>query len=1067
MAPVTRSLDNTSDDGVDDRVKRYVEDAVGEIRRAMEALMTRIANGDVANGGGNRKPTQYSRMTKVEFPKFSGDDVRGWIFRCEQFFLIDTIPEDQKVRLLSVHLFDKALMWHRQFIKVHGENATWPVYRDAIIQRFGTVFDNPIAELKNVKYTSNAKDYQDKFDDLLSRVEVSVEHLVSLYLGGLPTELEMGVRMFKPQTLVDAYRLTNLQEATLNALKKTNKWQPGNSGNKFGSNGNLTSTTNKPILALPNTTKNWNARPNTNPPRKQLSQKEYEDKRSKNICFYCDKKYVLGHKCEGQLFTLVVLVDLEEQEEEFVNAYEVLEVMETEEIQPQISLNALSGVNNFSNVFEVPHELPPKRGHDHRILLIEGTPPVNIKPYRHAPIQKDAIKAMVKELLDSGVVRPSQSPFASPIVMVKKKDNTWRMCVDYRQLNKNTVKDKFPIPIIDELIDELHGAVVFSKLDLRSGYHQIRMFEDDIAKIAFRTHEGHYEFMVMPFGLTNAPSTFQALMNDVFKGFLRKFVLVFFDDILIYSKSISEHVEHLIAVLTIMRQNQLFAKKTKCVFGTRQVEYLGHVISAQGVATDPSKIAAMQNWPTPVNIKHLRGFLGLTGYYRKFIRNFASLSRPLTQLLKKGALKWSEEAKNSFEALQVAMTQAPVLALLDFTKPFVVETDASGIGIGAVLQHDGHPISYLSKALSPKHQNLSTYEKDFLSVVMALDRWRGYLLDNHFIIKTDHYSLKYLLDQRITTPTQMKWLPKLMGFDYEVKYKNGVDNVAADALSRVQNVGQLIAAMGIRKDIKKFVHECIHCQRNKPDLAAYPRLLQPLPIPNKIWESISMDFIEALSMSQGYTMIFVVVDRLTKYAHFMPLSHPFTAAHVAQEFLDTIYKLHSLPTSIMSDMDKVFLIYGQSPPIHVPYLRGLSKVDAVDRTLVAREQAIQMLKFHLSRSQNKMKQQADKRRSDKVFQVGNWVFLKLQPHRQVSIRQGKQNKFSPKCFGPFQVLEKIGQEGLMELEPVALLDRKMVKKNNTVVVYGLVQWSGGTKEDSTWEPLQALYAKFPSFAAHS
>ncbi|GJZ64977.1 putative mitochondrial protein [Tanacetum coccineum] len=232
-------------------------------------------------------------------------------------------------------------------------------------------------------------------------------------------------------------------------------------------------------------------------------------------------------------------------------------------------------ITAYEDVFEIPKELPPYKSHDHRIPLIEGTQPVNIRPYRHPPIQKDSIEAMVKELLDAGVIKTCQSPFASPIVMVKNKDNTWMMCIDYRQLNKCTIKDKFPILIIEELIDELCGANVFSKLDLRSGYHQIRMYEGDVTKTAFKTHERHYEFLVMPFGLTNAPSTLQALMNEVFKKFLRKFTLVFFDDILAYSRTMEEYVIHLRMVLNTMRSNKLYAKQTKCVFETTHVDYLG------------------------------------------------------------------------------------------------------------------------------------------------------------------------------------------------------------------------------------------------------------------------------------------------------------------------------------------------------------------------------------------------------------------------------------------------------------------------------------------------------------
>ena len=402
---------------------------------------------------------------------------------------------------------------------------------------------------------------------------------------------------------------------------------------------------------------------------------------------------------------------------------------------------------------------------------------------------------MVKELMDSGVVRHSQSSFASPIFVVKKKDGNWRMCVDYRMLNKYTIKDKFPIPIIEELIDELHGSAVFSKLDLRSGYHQIRMYEDDIAKTAFKTHEGHYEFLFIHFGLTNAPSTFQSLMNQVFKPYLRKFTLVFFDDILVYSPSLETHVEHLRLVLHTMRTNQLYAKRSKCTFGVSQVEYLGHIISDKGVSTDPAKVVAMQNWPRPKNLKQLRGFLGLTGYYKRFIRDYASINLPLTALLKNNAFVWGDSAEVAFEELKKAMTHAPVLKMPNFDEPFIIETDASGCGIGVVLLQGGHPIAFMSKTLAPKHHTLSTYEKEFLAVIQALEKWRGYLLDRHFIIKTDHFSLKYLLEQRITTPAQMKWLPKLMGYDYEIVYKQGKENVSADALSRLQNTGEMLQMM--------------------------------------------------------------------------------------------------------------------------------------------------------------------------------------------------------------------------------------------------------------------------------
>ncbi|MCH86694.1 hypothetical protein A2U01_0007554 [Trifolium medium] len=360
-------------------------------------------------------------------------------------------------------------------------------------------------------------------------------------------------------------------------------------------------------------------------------------------------------------------------------------------------------------------------------------------------------------MLQQGIIKPSNSPFSSPIILVKKKDDSWRFCTDYRALNTVTIKDSFPMPTVDELLDELHGAQYFSKLDLRSEYHQILIKPEDYYKTAFHTHHGHYEWLVMPFGLTNAPATFQALMNKNFQKW----------------------------VLQILSQQELFTKLSKCSFGQKEVDYLGHIVSGSGVSMDANKVKDVLPWPTPKNVKQLRGFLGLTGYYRRFVKGYAQIASPLTELLKKDAFLWNTAAETSFQQLKQAVTTAPVLSLPNFAEPFTLETDASGTGVGAVLGQGGHPIAYFSKKLSLRRQKQSAYIRELLAITEALAKFRHYLLGHKFVLKTDQKSLRSLLDQSLQTPEQQAWLHKFIGFDFQIEYKPGKDNISADALSRM------------------------------------------------------------------------------------------------------------------------------------------------------------------------------------------------------------------------------------------------------------------------------------------
>jgi hypothetical protein len=398
------------------------------------------------------------------------------------------------------------------------------------------------------------------------------------------------------------------------------------------------------------------------------------------------------------------------------------------------------------------------------------------------------------------------SPWGAPVLFMKKKDGTLRLCIDYRQLNKVTIKNKYPLPRIDDLFDQLGGASIFSKIDLRSRYHQVRIKGEDIHKTAFRTRYAHYEFVVVPFGLTNALATFMCLMNNVLSKFLDKFVLVFIDDILIYSKNRGEHEEHLRIVLQVLREHQPYAKFSKCDFFQKQIHYLGHVISEEGVAVDPNKIRSIMEWPTPKDVSDIRSFMGLAGYYRIFIKGFSKIGYPIIALQKKGVkFLWTPKCEERFQSLKHLLTHAPVLKIADLDANFLVCTYACKEGLRGVLMQEGSVVYYESRRLNEHEANYVTHDLELAAIVHALKMWRHYLLGWKFVLTTNHCGLRYLFDQPKLNAGQARWMGFLSEFDFEIKHVKGKENKVVDALSRSMKTIHLAAVSTCETNVKERV----------------------------------------------------------------------------------------------------------------------------------------------------------------------------------------------------------------------------------------------------------------------
>ena len=672
---------------------------------------------------------------------------------------------------------------------------------------------------------------------------------------------------------------------------------------------------------------------------------------------------------------------------------------------------------------------------DHRIEL-EKENTLGYSPlYKQSAEELEAAKKYIVENLAKGFIVSSSSPFASPILMARKPDGGLRFCVDYRKLNALTKKDRYPLPLIDESLERLSKAKIFTKLDIRQGFHRIRIHPDSEELTTFRTRYGSYKYKVMPFGLTNGPATFQRFINETFVDYLDSFLTAFIDDLLIYSDNEIEHQEHVKKVLDKLREAGLQASIDKCEFHVKRTKYLGFIISTDGIEADPSKTEVIRNWGIPTTVKGVQSFLGFCNFYRRFIREFSRIARPLNNLMRNNVpFVWTKDCGQAFTRLKESLASTPVLRYYSPDLPTRMETDASdGVVAGVLSQFfdgDWHPVAYYSKTVSAPELNYEIHDKEMLAIIRALEEWRaeleGLQRGERFDIYTDHRALEYFMTTKRLNARQARWTEFLSRFHFLIRYRPGKENTLADALTRretsdsilsnkdqirtqillkpewleegvhpdnnkvldlapvdpqlhivdrvlqanrespsldearekarqkngdwalengkllfrgrlvVPAEGDLKARLldeihrqastahpGRRKtkkllqsryywsnwnsDVDRYLDNCLICKRMKVSRDKTPGLLQPLPIPARPWQHISMDFRSFPRDRHGYDAVFAVVDRLSKRPISIPCHKTITAREMARLFLIHVYRWKGAPDTIVSDRGGQFI----------------------------------------------------------------------------------------------------------------------------------------------------------------
>ncbi|KAH9722972.1 Endonuclease [Citrus sinensis] len=760
-------------------------------------------------------------------------------------------------------------------------------------------------------------------------------------------------------------------------------------------------------------------------------------------------------------------------------------------------------VREFIDVF--PEELPGlplEREIEFTIELVSGTTPISKAPYRMAPIELKELKVQLQELLDKGFIRPSVSPWGAPVLFVKKKDGSMRLCIDYRQLNIITVKNKYPLPRIDDLFDQLRGAAVFSKIDLRSGYHQLKIRSEDVSKTAFRTCYRHYEFLVMPFGLINAPAVFMDLMNRIFQPYLDQFVIVFIDDILIYSKSKEEHETHLRIVLETLRVKKLYGKFKKCEFWLDRVMFLGHIVTNDGISADPAKVEVIVNWERPSSVTEVRSFLGLAGYYRRFVKEFSSIAAPLTNLTKKNVkFNWDEACEQSFQELKSHLVTAPILTLPSEGGGFVIYSDASRKGLGCVLMQHGKVIAYASRQLKSHEQNYPTHDLELAAIVFALKIWRHYLYGETYEIFTDHKSLKYLFTQKELNLRQRRWLELVKDFDCSINYHLGKANVVADALSR-KSSGCMAHLITMQSPLVKDLRRCGIEVAQKNDIEL-----------NKICEDVNKGHKPGFRLDNGDALwlgqrLCVPADEelkgeILREAHESSYSMHLDLSGGWEEHLMLIEFAYNNSFHSSIGMAPFEALYGKKcrSPICWDEV-GESKLLGPELVQITVDK-IKLIRGRLQTTQSRQKSYANRRRRELEFEKGDFVFLKVSPWKGV-FQFRKKGKLSPRFIGPFEILERIGpvayrialppslsrlhnvfhvsvlrkyiadpshvldyqpiqitEDMSYEEQPIEIVDRNEQVLRNRVIPLVKVRWMNHSIEEATWEREAEMLEKYP------